>query len=114
VTGVPFSGVAVSVSSQTLAEEPHRANDADECLPRQPGTFRKESDVACDRAAGDFGTADSFVFINDPVAGPIHPARRHKGQPSKWENRSPNEGAMKDALQGQNGVPAPAGDSDGT
>jgi hypothetical protein len=65
VTGVPFSAVAVSESTQTLADGNHIARKTQTNLFRDSqGRFRKEVTLPAIS-----GQPKSFVFINDPVAG---------------------------------------------
>src|SRR2546429_9377864 len=70
VTGVPFSAVAVSESTQTLADGNHIARKTHTNLFRDSqGRFRKEVTVAAIGPLATSGQPKSFVFINDPVAG---------------------------------------------
>src|SRR5216683_2220594 len=70
VTGVPFSAVAVSESTQTLADGNHIARKTETNLFRDSqGRFRKEVTLPAIGPLATSGQPKSFVFINDPVAG---------------------------------------------
>ena len=70
VTGVPFSAVAVSESTQTLADGNHIARKTQTNLFRDSqGRFRKEVTLPAIGPLATSGQPKSFVFINDPVAG---------------------------------------------
>ncbi len=77
VTGVPFSAVAVSESTQTLADGNHIARKTETNLFRDSqGRFRKEVTLPAIGPLATSGQPKSFVFINDPVAGTnfiLHP-----------------------------------------
>src|SRR5260370_7131330 len=77
VTGVPFSAVAVSESTQTLADGNHIARKTQTNLFRDSqGRFRKEVTLPAIGPLATSGQPKSFVFINDPVAGShfiLHP-----------------------------------------
>src|SRR5258708_8164255 len=84
VTGVPFSAVAVSESTQTLADGNHIARKTEAHLFRDSqGRFRKEVTFSAIGPLATSGQPKSFVFINDPVAGtpfilPPHPTTPQK------------------------------------
>ena len=77
VTGVPFSAVAVSESTQTLADGNHIARKTETNLFRDSqGRFRKEVTLPAIGPLATSGQPKSFVSINDPVAGTnfiLHP-----------------------------------------
>jgi len=77
VTGVPFSAVAVSESTQTLADGNHIARKTETHVFRDgQGRFRKEVSFPAIGPLATSGQPKSFVFINDPVAGThfiLHP-----------------------------------------
>jgi hypothetical protein len=77
VTGVPFSAVAVSESTQTLADGNHIARRTETNLFRDSqGRFRKEVTLPAIGPLATSGKPKLFVFINDPVAGAnfiLHP-----------------------------------------
>ena len=73
VTGAPFSAVAISESTQTLADGNHITRKTQTNLFRDSqGRFRKEVNLPASAALGPLavsGQSKSFVFINDPVTG---------------------------------------------
>ncbi len=77
VTGVPFSAVAVSESSQTLADGNRITRKTQTNLFRDSqGRFRKEVTLPAIGPLATSGQPNSFVFINDPVTGThfiLHP-----------------------------------------
>jgi len=81
VTGVPFSAVAVSESTQTLADETYRAKDEQNLFRDSQGRFRKEVTFSAVGPLATSGQPKSFVFINDPVAGSnfiLHPGEKRR------------------------------------
>src|SRR3989440_4785990 len=69
VTGAPFSAVAVSESTQTLADGNHIARKTQTNLFRDSqGRFRKEVTLPAIGLLTTSGQPKSFVMINDPVA----------------------------------------------
>ena len=103
VTGVPFSGVAVSVSSQTLADGNHIARTTQTNVYRDSqGRFRKEVTLPAIGPLATSGQPMSFVFINDPVAGTnfiLHADTKTAEQMGK--PFAGMKGPMKDALKGK-------------
>jgi hypothetical protein len=70
VTGAPFSAMAVSQSTQTLADGNHIARKTQVNLYRDTqGRFRREVTLAGIGPLAASGQPKSFVMINDPVAG---------------------------------------------
>jgi len=70
VKGVPFSAVAVSETTQTLADGNHIARTTQTNLYRDSqGRFRKEVTLSAIGPLAASGQPHSFVEINDPVAG---------------------------------------------
>src|SRR5260370_36158394 len=70
VTGAPFSAVAVSESTQTLADGNHIARKTESNVFRDSqGRFRKEVTLPAIGPLATSGQPKSFVLINDPVAG---------------------------------------------
>src|SRR6266581_2546734 len=103
VTGVPFSAVAVSESTQTLADGNHIARKTQTNLFRDSqGRFRKEVTVAAIGPLATSGQPKSFVFINDPVAGTnfiLHPDTKTAEQMGR--PFAGMKGPLKDALKGK-------------
>lgn len=77
VTGAPFSALAVSESTQTLADGNHIVRKTETNVFRDSqGRFRKEVTLPAIGPLATSGQPKSFVFINDPVAGTnfiLHP-----------------------------------------
>jgi hypothetical protein len=103
VTGVPFSAVAVSESTQTLADGNHIARKTQTNLFRDSqGRFRKEVTLPAIGPLATAGQPKSFVFINDPVAGTnfiLHAdtkTAQQMGRPFAGM-----KGPLKDALKGK-------------
>jgi hypothetical protein len=70
VKGAPFSAVAVSESTQTLADGNHIARKTQTNLYRDSeGRFRKEVTLPAIGPLAASGLPHSLVMINDPVAG---------------------------------------------
>jgi hypothetical protein len=71
VTGAPFTAVAISESTQTLADGNHITRKTQTNLFRDSqGRFRKEVNFPASAAIGPLavsGTSKSFVLISDPV-----------------------------------------------
>jgi hypothetical protein len=69
VTGVPFSAVAISETSRTLADGNHISRRTQTNLFRDgQGRFRKEVALPAIGPLATSGGPRSFVMINDPVA----------------------------------------------
>ena len=69
VTGTPFSAVAVSETTQTLADRNHISRKTQTNLFRDSqGRFRKEVTLPAIGPLATSGQPKSFVMINDPVA----------------------------------------------
>src|SRR6266704_2844929 len=69
VTGAPFSAVAVSETTQTLADGNHISRKTQTNLFRDSqGRFRKEVTLPAIGPLATSGQSRSFVMINDPVA----------------------------------------------
>lgn len=70
VKGVPFSALAVSESTQTLADGNRIVRKTETTLYRDgEGRFRKEVTLPAIGPLAASGKVHSFVVINDPVAG---------------------------------------------
>lgn len=111
VTGAPFSAVAVSESTQTLADGNHITRKTQTNLFRDgQGRFRKEVTMSGFGPLAASGGPKSFVVINDPVANANfvlhsetkvaekmgHPFRGMKGAAKgaigeKWQAREQQE-----------------------
>ena len=99
VTGVPFSAVAVSESTQTLADGNHIARKTNTNLFRDSqGRFRKEVTFSSVGPLATSGQPKSFVFINDPVAGTNFILHADTKTAEKMETPF---GKMKDAVKGK-------------
>lgn len=103
VTGVPFSAVAVSESTQTLADGNHIARKTQTNLFRDSqGRFRKEVTLPAIGPLATAGQPKSFVFINDPVAGTnfiLHADTKTAEQMGR--PFAGMKGPLKDALKGK-------------
>jgi len=102
VTGAPFSAVAVSETTQTLADGNHINRKMQSNLFRDSqGRFRKEVTLSGFGPLAASGEPRSFVVINDPVAQVnfvLHPDTKVAEQmrrPSR-EMKELTKGAMKD------------------
>ena len=80
VTGAPFSAVAVSETTQTLADGNHIARKTQTNLFRDgQGRIRREVTLSGFGPMVSSGQPKSFVVINDPVAGAtfmLHPDQK--------------------------------------
>lgn len=103
VTGVPFSAVAVSVSTQTLADGTHITRTTKTNVYRDgKGRFRKDVTLPAIGWLATSGQPKSFVFINDPVAGTnfiLHADTKTAEQMGR--PFAGMKGPMKDALKGK-------------
>ncbi len=99
VTGAPFSAVAVSESTQTLADGNHIARKTESNVFRDSqGRFRKEVTLPAIGPLATSGQPKSFVLINDPVAGAhfiLHPDAKTA------EKMDIPLGAVKDLIKGK-------------
>jgi hypothetical protein len=77
VTGAPFSAVAVSETTQTLADGNHIAQKSQTNLFRDSqGRFRRETTLPAIGPLATSGQSKSFVLISDPVTNQnlvLHP-----------------------------------------
>jgi hypothetical protein len=112
VTGAPFSAVAISESTQTLADGNHITRKTQTNLFRDSqGRFRKEVNLPASAALGPLGVSGqskSFVFINDPVTSTnfiLHSETKTAEKMGKSFGRRKGEmkGAMKDSKSGKLG-----------
>jgi hypothetical protein len=103
VTGVPFSAVAVSESTQTLADGNHIARKTQTNLFRDSqGRFRKEVTLPAIGPLATSGQPKSFVFINDPVAGTNFILHADTKTAEQMERPFAGmKGPLKDALKGK-------------
>ena len=103
VTGAPFSAVATSQSTQTLADGNRISHKTQTNLFRDSqGRFRKEVTFPAIGLLATSGHPKSFVFINDPVANEnfvLHPddkTAEKVGRPhSGWKGSMPGEPKYK-------------------
>lgn len=107
VTGAPFSAVAVSETTQTLADGNHIARKTVTNLFRDSqGRFRKEVTLPAIGPLAPSGQPGSFVFINDPVANTnfiLHPESKIAEQMGAGFARThgPRNGEMKVVIKGK-------------
>lgn len=105
VTGAPFSAVAISETSRTLADGNHISRKTQTNLFRDgQGRFRKEVTLPAIGPLATSGGPRSFVMINDPVAQQnfiLHPEEKtveKVGKPfggMKGHMRGGKNGALK-------------------
>jgi hypothetical protein len=105
VTGAPFSAVAVSESTQTLADGNHITRKTQTNVFRDgQGRIRKEITLS---GFGPLATSEqpkTFVVVNDPVAGTtfvLHPDQKTAEQVGKpfGEMKGAARRAMKDKME---------------
>jgi hypothetical protein len=103
VTGVPFSAIAVSETTQTLADGTHITRTTKMKLYRDSqGRFRKDVTLPAIGWLATSGQPKSFVFINDPVAGTsfiLHADTKTAEQMGR--TFAGMKGPMKDAFKGK-------------
>lgn len=105
VTGAPFSGVAVTESTQTLADGNHITRKTQTNLFRDSqGRVRKEVTLSGFGPMAASGEPKSFVVINDPVAKAnfvLHPDTKvaEKMGNSFRGMKGPGKGAIKEKFQ---------------
>jgi hypothetical protein len=107
VTGAPFSAVAISETSRTLADGNHIARKTQTNLFRDSqGRFRKEVTLPAIGPLATSGKPKSFVMINDPVAQQnfiLHPDEKtaeKMGKPFGRMMGRPMRGGNKGGLKG--------------
>jgi hypothetical protein len=102
VTGAPFSAVAVSESTQTLADGNHITRKTQTNLFRDgQGRFRKEVTLSGVGPLAASGGPKSFVFVNDPVTNEnfiLHPDVKTA---EKMGGRHGGKGGMKGPMRGE-------------
>jgi len=110
VTGAPFSAVAVSETSRTLADGNHISRKTQTNLFRDgQGRFRKEVTLPAIGPLATSGKPKSFVMINDPVAQQnfiLHPDEKtaeKMGRPF-GKMKGAMSGGRKGALKGNAGA----------
>src|SRR5689334_20676183 len=102
VTGAPFSAVAVSETTQTLADGNHITRKTQTNVFRDgQGRIRREITLAGFGPMAPSGQPKSFVVIHDPVAGTtlmLHPDQKTAEKMGKpfARMKGPLEGAMKE------------------
>ncbi|HET8923647.1 MAG TPA: hypothetical protein VFN26_11715 [Candidatus Acidoferrum sp.] len=103
VTGAPFSAVAVSETTQTLADGNHIARTTKTNLFRDSqGRFRKEVTLPVIGMLATAGGPKSFVMIDDPVANThyiLHP--EDKTADKMTHSVAGMKGPMRDAIKGK-------------
>jgi hypothetical protein len=110
VTGAPFSAVAISETSRTLADGNHISRKTQTNLFRDgEGRFRKEVTLPAIGPLATSGKPKSFVMINDPVAQQnfiLHPDEKTAEKMGKPFGRmkGPMHGERMDALKGNAGA----------
>lgn len=104
VTGAPFSAVAVSETTQTLADGNHITRKTQTNVFRDgQGRIRREITLAGFGPMAPSGQPKSFVVIHDPVAGAtfmLHPDQKSAekmGKPFARMN-GPRQGTMKEKM----------------
>jgi hypothetical protein len=98
VTGAPFSAVASSETTQTLADGTHIARTTQTNLYRDSqGRFRKEGTFTGFGPVAASGQSKSFVLIHDPVAGTAYLLEPD----SKIARELPHPGKAREFLRGQ-------------
>jgi hypothetical protein len=101
VTGAPFSAVAISETTQTLADGNHILRKTQTNLFRDSqGRVRKEMTLSGFGLLATSGQPKSFVVINDPVAGTnfiLHPDQKTAEQLGKPFGR------MREAMKNRMG-----------
>ncbi len=101
VTGAPFSAIAVSETTQTLADGNHISRKTQTNLFRDSqGRFRREMTLPAIGPLSASGQLKSFVFINDPVANAnfiLHPDQKTAERMGKPFGGM--RGAMRDAIK---------------
>jgi hypothetical protein len=106
VTGAPFSAVAVSVSTQTLADGNQISHKTQTNLFRDSqGRFRKEVTLPAIGPLATAGQPKSFVFINDPVASAnfvLHPDTKIAEQ--MGQRHGGMKGSMKSEMKDKAGA----------
>lgn len=98
VTGAPFSAVAISETTQTLADGNHITRKTQTNVFRDSqGRIRREITLAGFGPMAPAGQPKSFVVIHDPVAGAtfmLHPDQKtaeKMGKPFAWMKGPMNE-----------------------
>ena len=109
VTGAPFSAVAISETSRTLADGNHISRKTQTNLFRDgQGRFRREVTLPAIGPLATSGGPRSFVMINDPVAQQnfiLHPEKKTAEKMGKpfGKMKGQMRGERKDALKGNAG-----------
>lgn len=116
VTGAPFSGVAVTESTQTLADGNHIAHKTQANVFRDSqGRVRKEITLSGFGPLAASGSPKSFVVISDPVAQAnfvLHPDTKvaekmgHGDRGMKWKGKG---GAFEGKMQARQEAEIAAG-----
>ena len=108
VSGAPFSAVAVSETTQTLADGNHISRKTQSNVYRDSqGRVRRESTLLAIGALASSEQTKSFVSINDPVAGThyvLHPDTKTAEQlprPGEMKTFSTSDGGFAAVIKGQ-------------
>ncbi len=103
VTGVPFSAVAVSETTQTLADGNHISRKTETNLFRDSqGRFRKEVRLPAIGPLATSGQPNSFVMIMDPVSDTsyvLHAESKTAEEMGGHGGKGSRKGAMKDTIK---------------
>ena len=101
VTGAPFSGVAVSESTQTLADGNHITRKVQTNLFRDSqGRFRKEVSFSAIGMLAEAGQPRTFIVIHDPVANVGYSLEPDQKIARKTSYAGPRiKGMMKDKIE---------------
>lgn len=101
VTGAPFSGVAVSETTQTLADGNHITRKVQTNLFRDSqGRFRKEVSFTAMGMLAEAGKPRTFIVIHDPVANTGYLLEPGQKIARKTSYAGPQaKGIMKDKIE---------------
>jgi hypothetical protein len=98
VTGVPFSAVAISETTQTLTDGNHISRKTETNLFRdRQGRFRKEVKLPAIGPLATAGQPKSFVMIIDPVSNTNYVLHAESKTAEKISGHG--KGAMRDAIK---------------
>jgi hypothetical protein len=100
VTGVPFSAVAISETTQTLTDGNHISRKTETNLFRDSqGRFRKEVTLPAIGPLATAGQPKSFVMISDPVSNTDYVLHAESKTAEKMSGHG--KGPMRDAIKGK-------------
>lgn len=100
VTGLPFSAVAISETTQTLTDGNHISRKTETNLFRDSqGRVRKEVTLPAIGPLATAGQPKSFVMISDPVSNTNYVLHAESKTAEKMSGHG--KGAMRDAIKGK-------------